>query len=266
MKTLSTSAENRQRRTEMYNWTTQLLVVLLIVFSGFNLIRSDCGADGGFCINRRTDTVNTDKGLWFFPRAHFCYPTSSGSRFCSKFHEIWIFFVRISIVSRGVKILPDVRAARIDYTNQADARLIQRQIDQARFRAKVRDANAERRRVDATRTGLYGFVERVSLFSGCFFHECPIRLHPHSRRYWRDTLSPRFEITRTFSDRFQQTRYFLALCPFSMIIGEATRIIRAGLFSDLLERRISRDSREEEFIERRRGEWPHWAIICAAHL
>lgn len=42
----------------MFNWQTNLLVLLLIAFSGFNLILSDCGADvdrlhGGFCINRQ---------------------------------------------------------------------------------------------------------------------------------------------------------------------------------------------------------------------
>lgn len=54
----------------MFYWKTKLLVILLIAFSGFNLIRSDCGADvdrlnGDFCnINRdlrRIDDLNYEK-------------------------------------------------------------------------------------------------------------------------------------------------------------------------------------------------------------
>lgn len=42
----------------MFDWQTNLFFLLLISFSGFDLILSDCGADvdrlhGGFCNNRQ---------------------------------------------------------------------------------------------------------------------------------------------------------------------------------------------------------------------
>lgn len=53
----------------MFYWQTKLLVILLIAFSGFNLIQSDCGADvdrlSGGCNNnrdlRRIDDLNYEK-------------------------------------------------------------------------------------------------------------------------------------------------------------------------------------------------------------
>lgn len=49
----------------MFNRQTNLLVLLLIAFSGFDLILSDCGADvdrlpGGYCNNNRQDLNRFD--------------------------------------------------------------------------------------------------------------------------------------------------------------------------------------------------------------
>lgn len=49
----------------MFYWKSKLCVILLLAFSGFNLIRSDCGADGGYCNNRRLDAPNYGKGEHF---------------------------------------------------------------------------------------------------------------------------------------------------------------------------------------------------------
>lgn len=77
--------------------------------------------------------------------------------FQSGFSTRKIFLYQISIFFLYfLKTDSDVRGIRIDQTNRANERLIQRQIDQARIQLKTRDAE-ENQRFVPTRRGLWTF-------------------------------------------------------------------------------------------------------------
>lgn len=48
-------------RQRMFYWKSKSFIILLLTFSGFNLIRSDCGADvNGFCASRDLQRFNSN--------------------------------------------------------------------------------------------------------------------------------------------------------------------------------------------------------------
>lgn len=154
----------------MVFWQTHIFLVLLLTFSGLNLIRSDCGTDvdrlnGGFCESNLRRIDHNDKDL----TRRFRDFEQRGMHFLN-FNHSWFFSIRISSLKNPFTFHTDERIDSRQRVAREERDELRRDFDARRqdeSRRLERDGDFERRN-DLNRRGLYGFFFIFRKFTAVF--------------------------------------------------------------------------------------------------